>query len=227
MEEAKKKFQAIQQAYSGLRIEEVRSLIQVVLISHWWFVCWIAVLCDGKRRFLYDVGLYDSDDEDDEIVSPPILSYVVLSWYCSWLLYMYVDLCMFWCWCRVWANSWMNWQQWWIKPNQMWDYLFVFIIYIWLHISIDNWCYEGEWELGRTATVVGWDNGGCCILESSQQIKINLTTSADSYHVLSWNYNSNHWLTPYPTLSLPTTFFATRLCTFSTLSLLAPLNVIG
>ncbi|VFR00136.1 unnamed protein product [Cuscuta campestris] len=40
VEEAKKKFQAIQQAYS--------------------------VLSDTNKRFLYDVGVYDFDDEDDE-----------------------------------------------------------------------------------------------------------------------------------------------------------------
>lgn len=40
VEEAKKKFQAIQQAYS--------------------------VLSDANKRFLYDVGVYDSDDGDDE-----------------------------------------------------------------------------------------------------------------------------------------------------------------
>ncbi|KAI3463202.1 hypothetical protein Pfo_019865 [Paulownia fortunei] len=40
VEEAKKKFQAIQQAYS--------------------------VLSDANKRFLYDVGVYDCDDDDDE-----------------------------------------------------------------------------------------------------------------------------------------------------------------
>ncbi|GFP85742.1 Dnaj homolog subfamily b member 3 [Phtheirospermum japonicum] len=40
VEEAKKKFQAIQQAYS--------------------------VLSDANKRFLYDVGVYDNDDDDDE-----------------------------------------------------------------------------------------------------------------------------------------------------------------
>ncbi|KAL7140439.1 hypothetical protein ABFS83_09G121000 [Erythranthe nasuta] len=40
VEEAKTKFQAIQQAYS--------------------------VLSDGNKRFLYDVGVYDCDDDDDE-----------------------------------------------------------------------------------------------------------------------------------------------------------------
>ncbi|KAH6781248.1 hypothetical protein C2S51_006541 [Perilla frutescens var. frutescens] len=40
VEEAKKKFQDIQQAYS--------------------------VLSDANKRFLYDVGVYDSDDDDDE-----------------------------------------------------------------------------------------------------------------------------------------------------------------
>ncbi|KAJ0006988.1 hypothetical protein Pint_29290 [Pistacia integerrima] len=40
VEEAKKKFQAIQQAYS--------------------------VLSDANKRFLYDVGVYDSDDDDDD-----------------------------------------------------------------------------------------------------------------------------------------------------------------
>ncbi|XP_019194185.1 PREDICTED: dnaJ homolog subfamily B member 7 isoform X1 [Ipomoea nil] len=40
VEEAKKKFQAIQQAYS--------------------------VLADTNKRFLYDVGVYDCDDDDDE-----------------------------------------------------------------------------------------------------------------------------------------------------------------
>ncbi|XP_027125063.1 dnaJ homolog subfamily B member 7 isoform X2 [Coffea eugenioides] len=40
VEEAKKKFQAIQEAYS--------------------------VLSDANKRFLYDVGVYDCDDEDDE-----------------------------------------------------------------------------------------------------------------------------------------------------------------
>ncbi|CAN4089207.1 unnamed protein product [Withania somnifera] len=40
VEEAKKKFQAIQEAYS--------------------------VLSDANKRFLYDVGVYDSDDDDDE-----------------------------------------------------------------------------------------------------------------------------------------------------------------
>ncbi|KAK3220624.1 hypothetical protein Dsin_014594 [Dipteronia sinensis] len=40
VEEAKKKFQGIQHAYS--------------------------VLSDGNKRFLYDVGVYDSDDDDDE-----------------------------------------------------------------------------------------------------------------------------------------------------------------
>ncbi|PIN21256.1 hypothetical protein CDL12_06046 [Handroanthus impetiginosus] len=40
VEEAKKKFQAIQQAYS--------------------------VLSDANKRFLYDVGIYDCDDDDDE-----------------------------------------------------------------------------------------------------------------------------------------------------------------
>ncbi|KAK1575260.1 hypothetical protein Q3G72_003900 [Acer saccharum] len=40
IEEAKKKFQGIQHAYS--------------------------VLSDANKRFLYDVGVYDSDDDDDE-----------------------------------------------------------------------------------------------------------------------------------------------------------------
>ncbi|KAL3511582.1 hypothetical protein ACH5RR_024299 [Cinchona calisaya] len=40
MEEAKKKFQAIQEAYS--------------------------VLSDANKRFLYDVGVYDCDDDEDE-----------------------------------------------------------------------------------------------------------------------------------------------------------------
>ncbi|KAH7565675.1 hypothetical protein ACOSP7_019907 [Xanthoceras sorbifolium] len=40
VEESKKKFQAIQQAYS--------------------------VLSDANKRFLYDVGVYDSDDDDDD-----------------------------------------------------------------------------------------------------------------------------------------------------------------
>ncbi|XP_042947019.1 chaperone protein DnaJ-like isoform X4 [Carya illinoinensis] len=40
VEEAKKKFQAIQQAYS--------------------------VLSDANKRFLYDVGVYDSDDDENE-----------------------------------------------------------------------------------------------------------------------------------------------------------------
>ncbi|XP_044487666.1 chaperone protein DnaJ-like [Mangifera indica] len=40
VEEAKKKFQGIQQAYS--------------------------VLSDANKRFLYDVGVYDSDDDDDQ-----------------------------------------------------------------------------------------------------------------------------------------------------------------
>ncbi|KAG8388440.1 hypothetical protein BUALT_Bualt02G0126100 [Buddleja alternifolia] len=40
VEESKKKFQAIQQAYS--------------------------VLSDANKRFLYDVGVYDCDDDDDE-----------------------------------------------------------------------------------------------------------------------------------------------------------------
>ncbi|KAK6153550.1 hypothetical protein DH2020_013189 [Rehmannia glutinosa] len=40
VEEAKRKFQAIQQAYS--------------------------VLSDANKRFLYDVGVYDCDDDDDE-----------------------------------------------------------------------------------------------------------------------------------------------------------------
>jgi DnaJ family protein B protein 6 len=40
VEEAKKKFQAIQEAYS--------------------------VLSDSNKRFLYDVGVYDCDDDDDE-----------------------------------------------------------------------------------------------------------------------------------------------------------------
>uniref|UniRef100_M1AIP6 Chaperone protein dnaJ n=1 Tax=Solanum tuberosum TaxID=4113 RepID=M1AIP6_SOLTU len=42
VDEAKKKFQAIQEAYS--------------------------VLSDANKRFLYDVGVYDSGDDDDENV---------------------------------------------------------------------------------------------------------------------------------------------------------------
>lgn len=43
VEEAKKKFQTIQQAYS--------------------------VLSDANKRLLYDVGVYDSDDDDDDVSS--------------------------------------------------------------------------------------------------------------------------------------------------------------
>uniref|UniRef100_A0A2P2LBQ6 Chaperone protein dnaJ 6-like isoform X1 n=1 Tax=Rhizophora mucronata TaxID=61149 RepID=A0A2P2LBQ6_RHIMU len=42
VEESKKKFQAIQQAYS--------------------------VLSDANKRFMYDVGAYDSDDDDNFLV---------------------------------------------------------------------------------------------------------------------------------------------------------------
>jgi curved DNA-binding protein CbpA len=49
VEEAKQKFQAIQQAYS--------------------------VLSDSNKRFLYDVGVYDSDD--DENVSLIIILHIL------------------------------------------------------------------------------------------------------------------------------------------------------
>ncbi|AQK75500.1 Chaperone DnaJ-domain superfamily protein [Zea mays] len=83
MEEAKEKFQEIQGAYSGLNLPSLSTLTQytrltalskrnrssllvnslrgaLVLPSH----CSCAVLSDANKRLLYDVGVYD--DEDDE-----------------------------------------------------------------------------------------------------------------------------------------------------------------
>ncbi|PIN09565.1 hypothetical protein CDL12_17866 [Handroanthus impetiginosus] len=52
VEEAKKKFQAIQEAYS------VHIMSSLFVLMY--------VLSDANKRFLYDVGVYDCDDDDDE-----------------------------------------------------------------------------------------------------------------------------------------------------------------
>ena len=83
VEEAKKKFQAIQQAYSG---NLLKPFIYIFLKKSWSSNCQIAiirkgrefffffimiynlcvtVLSDTNKRFLYDVGVDDSDDDEN------------------------------------------------------------------------------------------------------------------------------------------------------------------
>ncbi|XP_042020577.1 chaperone protein DnaJ-like isoform X1 [Salvia splendens] len=69
LDETKKKFQAIQQAYSE-NIQFFRSLVifvdflcvNVLTYHRSW---WKTVLSDTNKRFLYDAGVYDSDHDDD------------------------------------------------------------------------------------------------------------------------------------------------------------------
>ncbi|XP_027350069.1 dnaJ homolog subfamily B member 6-like isoform X1 [Abrus precatorius] len=71
VEEAKKKFQTIQHAYSGklsLRWIGLTHACSIVNLTVFVYVMCVPslpspVLSDANKRFLYDVGVYDSDDD--------------------------------------------------------------------------------------------------------------------------------------------------------------------
>ncbi|KAL6295179.1 hypothetical protein ACE6H2_003321 [Prunus campanulata] len=63
--EAKRKFQLIQEAYSESSSGVLIDLIQL-LFNPVFLVLIGAVLSDQRKRTVYDAGLYDPDEEDDE-----------------------------------------------------------------------------------------------------------------------------------------------------------------
>lgn len=69
--EAKSKFQQIQEAYSGSFFFLILKFIYMIFVFHVWF--WIqcfffwTVLSDEGKRTLYDVGLYDPAEEEEEV----------------------------------------------------------------------------------------------------------------------------------------------------------------
>lgn len=83
VEEAKKKFQAIQEAYSGnfpfnslfCSVQHSNSTQKfvgflrfnaLVRVDHDIYVVWLfTVLSDSNKRFMYDVGAYNSDDDEN------------------------------------------------------------------------------------------------------------------------------------------------------------------
>jgi hypothetical protein len=46
---------------------DLGNLIQIEIIIILWLLNACAVLSDSNKRFLYDVGAYDSDDEDHDV----------------------------------------------------------------------------------------------------------------------------------------------------------------
>jgi len=76
LSEAKCKFQKIQEAYSGIILEFqdlwffvpfARNNV-VIELCFFCFVLFGAVLSDPKKRTMYDAGLYDPQEEEDEVI---------------------------------------------------------------------------------------------------------------------------------------------------------------
>jgi hypothetical protein len=92
LSEAKRKFQNIQEAYSGRYAFQDLWIFCIILVGEimllkcvFCFVLFGAVLSDPKKRTMYDAGLYDPQEEEDEVIM--CLWNVFLSF--SWRLFLF------------------------------------------------------------------------------------------------------------------------------------------
>lgn len=93
LSQAKRKFQQIQEAYSGkafkewfeLHVEFCSSLKCVLIVVFLISFLVASVLSDEKKRVLYDIGLYDPDEEDDEVVNFLFSPFLFRGYFCCFL----------------------------------------------------------------------------------------------------------------------------------------------